>query len=129
MATKHKTAGRKKTAKVPSTTQEYLASLPSDQRAALQKLRRVINATAPELEECIAYGVPAFRLNGKYLLSYGAAAQHCAFYPGSVVQKMKDELKDYSTAKGTIRFSPAQPLPDRIIAKLVRLRVAQRRTN
>ena len=116
----------KKKTNPPSTTQEYLAALPADQRAALQKLRRAIKAAAPGLEECMAYGVPSFRLDGKYLLSYGAAANHCAFYPGSVVQKLKSDLKGYSMSKGTIRFSSDKPLPDRIVRKLVKMRLAQR---
>ena len=112
----------------PSTPQEYLATLPSKQRSALQKLRRAIKAAAPGLEEYMAYGIPSFRLDGKYLLSYGAGARHCAFYPGSVVQKAKNDLKDYTIAKGTVRFSPEKPLPDRLVRKLVRLRLAQRRS-
>ena len=67
-------------------------------------LRKTIKAAAPEAEECISYQLPAFRLNGKLLVAYGAAAKHCAFYPGSVVEALKDELKDYDTSTGTIRF-------------------------
>ncbi len=109
-----------------STPADYLATLPSTKRAALQKLRRMIKAAAPGLKECMAYGVPSFRLNGKYLLSYAAAAKHCAFYPGSVVQMLRSELKGFETAKGTIRFSPEKPLPQRVVAELVRLRISQR---
>ena len=112
----------------PSTPQAYLSALPADKRAALQKLRRAIKAAAPDLEECMAYGLPSFRLHGKYLLSYGAGADHCAFYPGSVVQKIPADLKNYATARGTVRFSPSDPLPDRIVRKLVRLRLAHRRS-
>lgn len=104
----------------------YLAELPAEKRAALQKLRAQIQAAAPKAEECISYGIPGFRLEGKLLASYAASAKHCAFYPGSIVQRFKKELKGYDTAKGTIRFSAAKPLPNALVRKIVKARIAQR---
>jgi len=100
--------------------------LSADKRAALAKLRKVINAAAPEAEECISYGVPGFRLNGRLLASYAASAKHCAFYPGSIVQHFKKELKNYDTAKGTIRFAADKPLPGALVRKIVKARIAHR---
>lgn len=98
----------------PQTIDGYLAPLSPEKRAALEKLRRAIKAAAPKAEECISYQIPAFRLNGKLLVAFGAAARHCAFYPGSTpVETHKDELKDYDTSKGTIRFPPDSPLARR----------------
>src|SRR5437868_5040002 len=97
-------AKRKKPGKA-QTHNDYLARVTDDKRAALEQLRTAIRTAAPEAEECISYDIPGFRLNGKLLVAYGAAENHCAFYPGSVVQTLKDELKNYDTAKGTIRFS------------------------
>lgn len=106
---------------------DYLDTLSLDRRAALQKLRQQIQAAAPKAEECMSYGIPGFRLNGKLLVSYGAAAKHCAFYPGSIVQKFKTELKDYDTSgKGTIRFSADKTLPGALVRKIVKARIAQR---
>lgn len=117
-----KNSGRK-----PATPNTYLAGLSADKRGALQSLRKNIKAAAPDLEECISYGIPAFCLNEKFLVGYGAAVNHCAFYPGSVVQKLsKDELKGYDVSRGTIRFSPDKPLPKSLVRKLVKLRLAQR---
>lgn len=80
----------------PQTIDEYLARLSDEKRAALQKLRRAIKAAAPKAEECISYQIPAFRLGGRMLVAFGAAANHCAFYPGSApVEGHKDELKAY----------------------------------
>src|SRR6266581_7999805 len=101
----------------PQTIDEYLAPLSNEKRAALEKLRRAIKSAAPKAEECISYGVPAFRLDGKLLVAYGAAANHCAFYPGSVVQALKDELEDYDTSKGTVRFPANRPLPLPLVRK------------
>ena len=100
--------------------------MPADKRAALQRLRSDIKAAARGLEECISYGIPAFRYEGKFLLAYGATAKHCSFYPGSVVQTLAPELKGYDVSKGTIRFDPGKPLPKSLVRKLVRSRLAQR---
>jgi len=110
----------------PKTHDEYIAALGSDKRSALQKLRKDITAAAPKAEECISYGIPGFRLNGKLLVSYGAGAKHCAFYPGSIVQAFKKELKGYDTSgKGTIHFSAEEPLPAALVRKIVKARIAQ----
>jgi uncharacterized protein YdhG (YjbR/CyaY superfamily) len=112
----------------PETIDEYLAPLSNEKRAALEKLRRAIQSAAPKAEECISYGLPAFRLNGKLLVAFGAAKNHCAFYPGSVLEAHKDELKAYDTSKGTIRFPADSPLPAKLVRKLVKTRIEQRRS-
>ena len=65
----------------PETIDEYLAGVKPDQRAALEKLRRTIRVAAPKAEEGISYGLAAFRWNGRPLVAFGAATNHCAFYP------------------------------------------------
>jgi len=109
-----------------ATVDEYLAPLPADKRAALQWLRRHIKAAAPGAEECISYGIPAFRLDGKLLVHFGAAAKHCAFYPGAVVEAHREALKGYDTSKGTIRFQPDSPLPAALVRTLVKAQIARR---
>jgi uncharacterized protein YdhG (YjbR/CyaY superfamily) len=102
----------------------YLAALSVEQRAALEKLRKAIRTAAPEAEECISYGIPAFRLNGKFLVGLGAAATHCSFYPGSTVQAYKKDLKGYDTSKGTVRFPASKPLPAALVREIVKTRIA-----
>ena len=110
----------------PQTIDEYLAPLSNEQRAALEKLRRLIKSAAPKAEECISYGVPAFRLGGRMLVAFGAAVKHCAFYPGAhPVKAHKDELKAYDTSKGTIRFQADSPLPATLVRKLLKTRIAE----
>ena len=113
----------------PKTIDEYLAALSDDKRAALEELRKTIRAAAPEAEECISYQLPAFRLNGM-LVGFGATAKHCAFYlmSSSTVAAHQDELKDYDTSKGTIRFQADKPLPAALVRKLVAARIAENRT-
>jgi uncharacterized protein YdhG (YjbR/CyaY superfamily) len=111
----------------PQTIDEYLAVLSDEKRAALQKLRRAIKSAMPEAEECISYQIPAFRLRGRLLVGFGAAAKHCAFYPGAYpIKAFEEELKAYDTSKGTIRFRPDRPLPVSLVRKLVKARIAER---
>ena len=110
----------------PKTIDEYLAALSDDKRAALEKLRKTIRAAAPKAEECISYQLAAFRQNGM-LVAFGATEKHCAFYlmSSSTVAAHKDELKDYDTSKGTIRFQANKPLPAALVRKLVKARIAE----
>lgn len=110
----------------PQTIDEYLAPLADDKRAALEKLRKAIRSAAPEAEEYISYGIPSFRLGGRLLVSFGAAAKHCAFYTGAYpLEAHRDEVEAYDTSKGAIRFPPDRPLPVGLVRKLVKSRIAQ----
>jgi uncharacterized protein YdhG (YjbR/CyaY superfamily) len=104
-----------------------LAALPTDQRTALQALRRTIAAAAPEAVETISYGMPAFRYRGHALVSYAAFKAHCSLFPrsGAVVEAHRDELAGHATAKGTLRFTPQHPLPNDLVETIVRERMAQ----
>src|SRR5438067_11772827 len=114
----------------PTTIDEYLASVKSEQRAALQKLRQTIRAVVPSAKECISYGIPAFRLNGRSLVFFGAWANHCSFYPGSsaTLKDFRDDLKRFQVSKGTIRFSADNPLPLTLVKKLIKARIAEKQT-
>ena len=110
----------------PKTIDEYLAGVKPDQRTALKKLRRTIQAVAPKAEECISYGIPAFRLNGRFLVGFGAWANHCSFYPMSsmTLKKFQRDATNFQTSKGTLRFSPDKLLPAALVKKLVQARMA-----
>lgn len=111
----------------PATIDEYLASVSDEKRIALERLRRIIRDAAPAAEECLSYQVPAFRLDGRLLVAFGASAKHCSFYPGSstTLDGFESELKGYETSKGTIRFQPDDPLPAALVRKLVKARIAE----
>ena len=109
----------------PATIDEYLSRVSDDKRAALEQLRKAILGVIPLAEECISYQMPAFRYDGRVLVYFAAAANHCAFYPGGMVNDFKDELAAYETSKGTIRFQPERPLPASLVQKIVKARVAQ----
>ena len=111
----------------PKTIDEYLANVNPDHRKVLQKLRQTIQTAAPTAEECISYGIPAFRLNRHLLVFFGAWANHCAFYPGSaaMLKNFQNELRNFRTSKGTIRFSPDKPLPVALVKRLVKTRIVE----
>ena len=113
--------------RTPRTIDEYLAGLDAGSRAALQSVRRAIHAAAPQAEECISYGMPAFRLDGRLIAGFRAAANHCSFHPmsGATVATLRAKLARYSTSAGTIRFSARAPLPATLVRQLVRARIAE----
>jgi uncharacterized protein YdhG (YjbR/CyaY superfamily) len=105
----------------PKTIDDYLARVSATQRAALGKLRRDIKAAAPAAEECISYDIPGYRFGSRLLVSFGAAKNHCAFYPGAhPIRAHENELAGYDLAKGTIRFPADKPLPTGLVKKLVK---------
>jgi uncharacterized protein YdhG (YjbR/CyaY superfamily) len=114
----------------PKTIDEYLAALSDDKRTSLEKLRKTIKAAAPKAQECIRYGLAAFCLDGKPLVTFGATTNHCAFYlmSGSTVEAHEDVLKGYDTSKGTIRFQADDPLPTALVRKLVKARIAENKS-
>lgn len=87
----------------------------------------MIAAAAPDAVEAICYGVPAFRLTGRPLVSFGAGRKHCSFYVQSpaVMELHREELAGYDTTKGTVHFTPERPLPAELVTKLIRARIAE----
>ena len=110
----------------PKTIGEYLARVSPEQRVALERLRKTIRAAAPKAEECISYGIAAFRQRGM-LVGFGATRRHCAFYlmSASTLDEFRDEVEGYDISKGTIRFQAARPLPASLVRKLVQARIAE----
>ena len=123
MATTDQPTGPEATARIDA----YLAPLPDAQRAALERLRGIIRAAAPEAVETISYGMPAVRYRGRPVVSYLAAKAHCSLFPmsGEVTGRHRDELASFATAKGTIRFTPDHALPDALVTTIVRERIAE----
>src|SRR5438093_10936499 len=111
----------------PNTIDEYLAGVNASHRDSLWKLRQTIHDVVLNAEECISNGISAFRLNRRALVFFGAWAKHCAFYPGSSasLKKFRSDLKGFQISKGTVRFSPDNPLPVALVKKLVKARTAR----
>jgi uncharacterized protein YdhG (YjbR/CyaY superfamily) len=110
------------------TVDAYLAALPKDAQTALGKLRRTIKAAAPNATEGISYQVPVFKLDGRPLVGFGAAAGHCTFFVMSTSAAMRArlaELKNYKVGGGSIQFPADEPLSVSLVTKLVRARMAE----
>lgn len=110
-----------------SVIDQYLAAASSAHRRVLEKICGTIRAVAPGAEECISYGLPTFKVDGRQLMAVGVWAKHCALYPmsGRAVAALGDALNGFSTSKGTIRFTAEKPLPAAIVKKLVKARLAE----
>lgn len=111
----------------PPGVDDYLAALSRTERTSLEKLRKTIRAAAPEATETISYQMPAFKDEGRFLVSYAAFKNHCSLFPASeAVQKaLGHELKPYLSGKGTIRFQAEKPLPAAMVKKIIKARLAE----
>jgi uncharacterized protein YdhG (YjbR/CyaY superfamily) len=111
-----------------ATIDEYLAGVPEDKRAALEQLREQIRAVVPDATEVISYGLPTFKLDGRWFVAFGVTKTHCSFYTGGApLEAHAEELAGYRLWKGTINYPPDQPLPAELVTKLVKVRLAEHR--
>jgi uncharacterized protein YdhG (YjbR/CyaY superfamily) len=109
-----------------SPVDAYLAALPPAQREALQRLRAQVARLVPDAVETISYGMPAFKLNGRFLVSFAGWKAHCSIYPltDTFLAAHADELEGYPRTKGSLHFTPEEPLPDALVEGLVMARRA-----
>jgi uncharacterized protein YdhG (YjbR/CyaY superfamily) len=103
---------------------EYMAQLPDDRRTVMEQLRSTIRSAATDATEAISYNMPAFRLGGKFLVSYEAFARHYSLFPwsDSMVEELGEEMKPYAVGKGTIRFPADKPIPFDLVTRIVEFR-------
>ena len=99
----------------------YLADVEEPKRRTLEAVRRSIRAVVPDAEECISYGMPAFRLDGKVVAGFAAFKNHLAYLPhsGNVLADLGDELAAYERTSGSLHFAVDEPLPDPLVRRLV----------
>jgi len=105
----------------------YLEGLEEPKRGTLEALRRSILEVVPEAEQAISYGMPAFKVEGKTVAGFAAFKHHLSYLPhsGSVVTSLADDVADYETSKGSLRFPVDKPLPRQLVKKLVRTRMRE----
>ena len=99
----------------------YLAELDEPKRSTLTHLRRSILAVVPDAEQCISYGMPAFKVQGKTVAGFAAFKNHLSYLPhsGSVLPQLASDLAAYKATKGSLHFPIDEPLPPDLVAKLV----------
>lgn len=109
----------------PETVEQYFDQISSDEfRQALHDLRALLKAELPEAEEVISYGIPTFKIKSP-VLHYGAFARHLSLFLGYTTGEFASELEGFKTSKGTIQFTPSKPIPDELIRRMVRRRLAE----
>jgi uncharacterized protein YdhG (YjbR/CyaY superfamily) len=107
-----------------SAMDEYLDGLSQDQREALTRVRAVVEQVVPDAEQGVSYGMPAYLHAGRPLLGFRAAKKHLSVFPFSpaAVAAVEDRLEGFELSKGTVRFTPDRPVPEDVLADLVRAR-------
>jgi uncharacterized protein YdhG (YjbR/CyaY superfamily) len=111
----------------PKDIDSYLASVEEPQRSTLEVLRRSILDVVPDAEQCISYGMPAFKVHGKTIAGFAAFKNHLSYLPhsGSVLGEIADDLAGYRSTKGSLHFATDQPLPDDLVRRLVETKMRQ----
>jgi uncharacterized protein YdhG (YjbR/CyaY superfamily) len=111
----------------PSTIDEYLQNIPEDRRRTLEGLRARIRSIVPGADECISYGIPAFRLNGAVVAGFCATSKGCSYFPfsGSTLKTLAPALACYDRTKGSLHFSTDKPLPSALVRKLIETRIKE----
>jgi uncharacterized protein YdhG (YjbR/CyaY superfamily) len=106
---------------------DYLASLGDPKRRTLVALRQSILEALPDAEEGMAYGLPAFRIQGKVIAGFAAFKNHLSYLPhsGSVFPQMQEQLAGYQRSTGALRFPIDEPLPQAVVSELIEIRLKQ----
>lgn len=112
--------------KTATDIDDFIKDYPEKTQVILRKIRTLIASEVPDAEETIAYGIPTFRLNGKNLVHFSAYEKHIGFYPtASGITKFKKELAKYKTSRGTVQFPLDEPIPFKLIKKIVDFRAKE----
>jgi uncharacterized protein YdhG (YjbR/CyaY superfamily) len=103
---------------------EYIDSFPKEVQEKLEKIREIVQKTAPKAEETISYGMPTFNLNGSYLIYFAGWKNHISLYPvPSNDEAFQEELSPYLCGKGTAKFPLKKPIPYELVEKIVQYRM------
>lgn len=107
------------------TVDAYMASLADDRRPVMEQLRATIRAAAPTATEAISYNMPAFRLNGRFFVSYEAFKRHYSLFPwtDAMLDELGDEVRPYAVGKGTLRFPADAPIPLDLVTRIILVRL------
>jgi len=111
---------------IPKSTEEYISNFPKEVQLLLQEVRKTIKKVAPEAEESISYGMPAYKLIKKPLVYFAGYKNHIGFYatPTGHIEFAK-ELSKYKQGKGSVQFPINEPLPLELITRMIQFRVKE----
>ena len=110
-----------------ASVDDYLAGLPDDRRAAMERLRATIRSAVPDATEAISYNMPAFRLDGRLFVSYEAYKRHYSLFPWTdeMAEELGDAVRPYAVGKGTLRFPAHEPIPLDLVTRIIEIRRRQ----
>ena len=112
------------------TVDEYIETFPTEIQSLLNEVRSSIRNNAPDAVECISYGMPAYKINGKPLVYFAAFQNHIGFYASPTGHsKFVNELSKYKQGKGSVQFPINKPMPLDLIAEIVKFRVSENQQN
>jgi uncharacterized protein YdhG (YjbR/CyaY superfamily) len=104
----------------------YIQQFPDNVQEILRNIRQVVKDNAPEADELFAYGMPAYKTNKKPLVYFAAFKNHIGFYATpSGHSEFQDELSKYKQGKGSVQFSLDQPIPYKLIERIIKFRVTE----
>lgn len=110
----------------PKSTDEYISSFPKETQILLQEVRKTIKNVAPEADESISYGMPAYKLDGKALVYFAGYKNHIGFYATPTGHaEFTEELAKYKQGKGSVQFPINEPMPLDLITKIVKFRISE----
>ncbi|SFK31974.1 Uncharacterized conserved protein YdhG, YjbR/CyaY-like superfamily, DUF1801 family [Porphyromonadaceae bacterium KH3CP3RA] len=105
---------------------EYIAAFPEEVQNKLAQIRAIVKAAAPEAEESISYGIPAYKLNKRPLVYFAGNKKHIGFYATPTGHAaFTKELSRYKQGKGSVQFPLNEPLPLKLIERIVQFRVTE----
>lgn len=110
-----------------ATVDEYINIFPKVVKEKLHTLRTLIKEEVPEKTvETISYGIPTFKLNGKYVVYFAGYKKHVSIYPIlHTDEQLKKEIEPYIKGRGTLQFQLDKPLPVSLIRKVVKCLVKE----
>ena len=110
-----------------SEVSEVISSFPKRQAHSLKCVRASVSQLLPGAQECIAWGMPSFRIDGDIVLSFQGFNNHNSLFPGSgaIFSGMKDGLEKYSVSKGTLQCGKEETFPKKLIKQIVDHRVEE----
>jgi len=100
----------------------YIATQPIPVQPVLRCVRSIIRKVLPDAEETISYQIPTYKLDGQYVVYFAGWKKHWSLYPVTepVRAKLASELAAYELSKGTVRFPLADPVPAKLVERIVR---------
>ncbi|HRQ22748.1 MAG TPA: DUF1801 domain-containing protein [Anaerolineales bacterium] len=105
---------------------EYIAACPPQSQERLQTIRATVKKLVPEAKERISYQIAAFELNGKNIIHFAGWKKHVSLYPVPAGDEaFEEEVSNYVDGKGTVKFPLDEPMPMRLVTKIIKLHVAQ----